>query len=138
MLGDLSPGERASVDQTLALAWDVEAAWPHNQRLLADSECERVVLERLGEPWAEMRADRSYLLWANGRMVAVEPDPLVIASTAFRTSPDFDTSECDRCPIQGVAGVAVVACPRNLVPLLLCACCADELDHDLFITGGAA
>jgi hypothetical protein len=132
---NLSPGERATADQRLALIEDVERAWPYNQGVLADSVCEDVVLDRLGEAWVGMRADRAYLLWGNGRLVPVEPDALLIGAAVQSTMPDQATSECDRCHRVGVVGAAAVACPRNVVPLLLCTNCADQVEPDLLTTG---
>jgi hypothetical protein len=130
---DLNPGEHAVVDQRMALLRDVEAVWPYNERILGDDECERVVLDRLGDEWQGMRNDRAYLLWSNGRLVEVEPDALSIGSAVRATMPNLAASECDRCRRVGVAGAAVVAVPRVLVPLLLCTNCSAEVERDLFI-----
>ena len=130
----LTPGQRAHVDQVLALVNEVEHAWPWNQQLMADAEVERVVLERLGDDWPGLRDDRAYLLWANGRLVDLD-DAITehdIARQIIKSLPLG--GECDRCRVVGgIAGVAVVAVPRNLVPLLLCGTCASELRPDVLI-----
>jgi hypothetical protein len=133
MLRDLNAGEHAVVDQRMALLRDVENAWPFNEQVLGDDECERVVLDRLAEPWQEMRPDRAYLLWANDRLVEVEPDPLKIGAAVRASMPDLRVSECDRCRCVGVVGAAVVAVPRLLVALLLCGNCVPEVEPDLLV-----
>jgi hypothetical protein len=127
---ELTPGERAHVDQVLALVADVERAWPMNEHLMNDPEVERVVLERLSG-WQGLAADRAFLLWGNGRMVEVKPDWDDITRMTRGTMPRLDESECDRCRVVGAAGVAVIAVPRNLIPLLLCGTCFEELQAAL-------
>ena len=130
----LTPGQRAHVDQVLALLNEVERAWPWNEQLMADSEVERVVLERLGEEWPGMRADRAYLLWGNGRLFELDAalNEHDITRQVIASAPV--AGECDGCRVvDGIAGVAVVAVPRNLVPLLLCGNCASALNPDVLI-----
>ncbi|WP_426241865.1 hypothetical protein [Nocardioides sp. LHG3406-4] len=138
MRRDLTVGETAHVDQVVALIRDVEREWPYNEALIADSECERVVLERLGDTWEGMRADRCYLLWGHGRMVELPlANSMVITATALNTAPTG--GECDRCRcVTTLAGVAVVAVPRNLVPLVLCWACVEELNPESLLQTGAS
>lgn len=135
----LTPGQCAHVDQVLALVNEVEHAWPWNQQLMADAEAERVVLERLGDDWPGMRDDRAYLLWANGRLVDLN-DAISEHDIAWQVIKSMPLGgECDRCRVVGgIAGVAVVAIPRNLVPLLLCGSCASHLRPDVLITKEAS
>ncbi|MCP3422981.1 hypothetical protein [Nocardioides pinisoli] len=131
----LTPGQRAHVDQVLALVNEVEHAWPWNQQLMADAEVERVVLERLGDDWPGLRDDRAYLLWANGRLVDLD-DAISEHDITRQVIGSMPLGgECDRCrSVRRIAGAAVIAVPRNLVPLLLCGSCASRLRPDVLIT----
>lgn len=136
----LTPGQRAQVDQVLALINEVDKAWPWNEHLMANSEVERVVLERAEQGWQGMRSDRAYLLWGNGQLVELdhaltEHD---ICRQVVRAAPP-GVQQCDTCPVVTTpAGVAVVNMRRNLVPLLLCPTCASELNPDVLIETGAS
>lgn len=135
----LTPGQRAHVDQVLALVNEVEHAWPWNQPLLNDSGAEETVLDRLGAEWQGMRADRAYLLWSNGRLGELRAiNEHEITRQVIEDTPRCAV-ECDLCPIVGIpAGVAVVAVPRNLVALVLCGLCANRLNPEVLIQIGEA
>lgn len=135
----LTPGQRAHVDQVLALVNEVEHAWPWNQQLLNDLIAETVVLDRLGAQWQGMRDDRAYLLWSNGRLAELRAiNEYEVTRQVIETLPRREV-ECDLCPIVGVpAGVAVIAVPRNLVALVLCALCSNRLNPDVFIQTGVS
>lgn len=137
MPGALTPGQRAHVDQTLAVVNEVERCYPFNQRILNDGEMERVILEDfMGGAWGTLRDDRAYLLWAStGRAVELG-SPLTAADITRQVVAAAPTGDvpCDRCRVLTVpAGVAVVAVPRNLMAVVLCGGCADELRPDVLI-----
>lgn len=129
----------AEVDQTLAAIRDVDREWPYNQALMDDPECHRVVFERLGEEWQQSGdPGGTYLLWCNGRMVKVPlADAMAITATVHLTAPRL--GECDRCRVtRNIAGVAVVAVPPLLIPIVLCWTCADHLSPESLLQTGVS
>lgn len=143
----LTPGEDAQVSQTLALARDVESAWPYNSHFNDDvGGLNTVIQERVEYPWQHLRTDRAYILWPEGRATEIGLWPEgsatevesrndviknVIKGVAELNLPKAETW-CDRCYKERVPAMAValVAAPRHIVAIALCGPCVMRTDPD--------
>lgn len=143
------PATRAAFDQQRQAISTMSTALPHAGLRVQSAKLDAVVQERfftfMGAEPVEPGNDRgmvpdswapgtSYLIWDDGRAVAIEPHPDMITGTAKASAPRLAATACDSCDGVGCAGVALVATPPHVVALVLCGPCASYVNPDPFLT----
>lgn len=131
-----APWQVAERDQADAAIDAIDRAWPYNQALMNHDEVRAIVEDWIGQPWPVGKpVAQSYLIFGHGLFAEVMPDALWIASVAAKYA--RRDGDCDVCHApKPLAGVAVVAYPINLMALVLCGDCAEELNPDSLLQFG--